>query len=452
MAAFNRDDELTPKLEGLFWLPSNPDHRWPGVLQFHSSGFSLLTLWMLGGGHLEGLYAKGLVLLGEVNEIRHRRVTLAGGHWTRQYGDPTYIGGASNFEFSHTTLWLDAESAALEEWCPIEEIPVTANEFRFTLEGLESWLGRKQWDSKDGRSFAAKEHAGLSGVRVTEGVDASLRVLSAPDWFGFGPGFRIDTCGEVVLRSDQPREIGDFIELAERFQRFMCFVWRRQCLIGEMCLRWANIRAEVRCPTWLSWFPSDGVDELLPAGTAFTAKEVGPATPNAVLEAWCRMCSESAELVESIVRVLADSRSTDQRIDLVLPALDQLAPRVAEKEPEWRRGEREKMLAALDDEERREWWDERMQWAINPMKSRLAKLFKKYAGASVTAAERERVVSELVEFRVQRFHKGFHAVSDDVWFPAVAVLYCAVLDKLGIDWRCFMKANGTLRRRRGHPA
>lgn len=447
MATFSQDDGMTPKLEGVFWLPGEPGRRWPGVVQFHSSGLARLILWMLeedgAKWFRDDLYADPVTFFGEVNEVRHPRVTLAGGRWTHGYGRPPTIGGTMTFEFPHTTLWMHPS----RDGCPTEEIPVTANEFRFALEGLEAWLGRKLWDTKDGRSFTAREHSDLTDIRVEDGVDASLRVLSTPGWFSFKPGFRIDTWGEVVLRSREPREIQDFIELAERFQKFMCFVWRRQCLIGEMGMRWDDIHAQVVCPTWLSWFPSDDVDELLPSGTAFTAKEVGPATPSAVLEAWCRMCSDSKELVESIVRVLADSRSTDRRIDLVIPALDQIAPCVDEEEPEWRRGEREKMLAALGDE-RREWWDERMKWNTNPIRGRLVKLFEKHAGASVSDADRERIVKKLVDLRVQRFHKGLHDVGDDVWFPAVAVLYCAVLDRLGIDWRCFMRANGTLQERR----
>lgn len=436
----------SPKLEGVFWLPETEEQKWPGVIQLLDHGVTRITLWQL-GEHRHSFYGNTKTILGELNSSNHRYVTAkdcylrrgpssitAGPASTSKNVERLRIGGEVVLESQLSLLWHGNESPSADD-------PLSAEHFWFMLEGVEGWLGRKLWDIGDDGSYKAKKHPELT-FRVDEGVHASMRVTTQYDWRS--PGLKIDTSGEVRMASSEPLDVVQFVQFAEHIQKFMCFVWGRQCLIVEMCLAGdGRPVASVWCPTWLSGFPSGEVDKMLPS-TFFMARDVRPeTTPEAVLERWCYLCAEAEDVVESIVRVLADSRSTDRRADLVVPALEKLAGTVTIEEPDWRKNGRDAMLAVVD-QEHVVFWKNLLRWNSNPLKHRLDRLFATYIGDRVDAETRESVIGELVDFRNRRFHKGFYEISDRAWYHAVAVLYFSVLDRLGVDWRPLVADAGTL--------
>ncbi|MXX75678.1 MAG: hypothetical protein F4210_13920 [Holophagales bacterium] len=437
----------SPKLEGVFWLPENEVQKWPGVIQLLDYGVTRITIWQL-GEHRHSFYGSSKTILGEVNSLDRRYVTAkdcylrkgpssiaAGPASTSKNVERLCIGGEVVIESQLSLLWHGNEAPSADDL-------VSAEDFWFILEGIEGWLGRKLWDIGDDGSYKAKKHPELT-FRVDEGVHASMRVATQYDWRS--PGLKVDTSGEVRMTSSKPLDVLLFGQFAEHIQKFMCFAWGRQCLIREMCIaRDGQPAASVWCPTWLSGFPSGEVDKLFPSGTFFMARDVRPETkPELVLEKWCDLCAEAEDVVESIVRVLADSRSTDRRADLVVPALEKLSDSVAIEEPDWRKGDRDAMLAAVHPR-RVPFWSNLLRRNSNPLKRRLDGLFATYIGDRIDAETRHRVVEELVKFRSRRFHKGFYEISDRAWYQAVAVLYFCVLDRLGVDWRPLVTDAGTL--------
>lgn len=433
----------SPKLEGVFWLPENEELRWPGVVQILDGGITRITLWQLGERERVFSFYRPISLHGELDEIGRRHITIEDCRLRLGPTMPRHLGGSVVLESDLSIFWLHLDSHPAAE-------SIVATDFWFLLEGVEGWLGPRLWDIENGEhglSYRAKEPAEIAGVRVEEGVHASIRVSTRYDVFA--PGLKVDTSGEVELNSRSPLSVRRFARLAERLQKFMCFALGRQCLITEMCIAQdGRPAASICCPTWLSGFPSGKVDKRLPSGSFFMARDVGPeTTPAEALEKWCHLCSNAEDVVESIVRVLADSRSTDRRADLVVPALEKLADNVSVEEPDSMTRDRRRMIRAVADSEHLSLWKDKLRWNPNPLRKRLDGIFRKYIGDRITADKRCRVIGELVDFRNRRFHRGFYEISDDAWFHATAVLYFCILDKLGMDWRPLMTESGTLAER-----
>ena len=436
----------SPKLEGVFWLPEHEDRRWPGVVQILDGGITRVTLWQLGEYARTPWqpdpfsFHRPTTLHGELDDLVRRYITVQNCLVRVGPATPQRLGGSVVLEADLAVFWLSLDRHPADE-------AIAAKEFFFLLEGVEDWLGTRLWDIEGGEhgvSYKARKHPEITGIPVATGVHASLRVLAKYDIVA--PGLKVDTVGQVALNSSALLGVRQFSRLAERFQKFFCFALGRPCLIKEMYIaRDGGPAASVCCPTWLSGFSS--VKPSRP-GALFRADDVGPGTtPGAVLENWCRLCSDSEDVVESIVRLLADSRSTDRRADLVVPALDKLADNVGIEEPDSRRIDRERMLRVVEHSEHLPEWRNALRWNPNPLRARLEGMFSNYLGDRVDASKQSQIIGELIDFRNRRFHRGFREVPSEAWYHAVAVLYFCVVDNLGMDWRPLMSQSGTLAER-----
>lgn len=227
-------------IAGLFWLPSNPQDQIRGKLSIADGGKIELQLF--------GMFGSGIFkfnedidisrILGFDSNLPATAVTLDRCHYIRKptfpnqneiYNSRIFVGGAllgAHYEPNHTP---------------------TFNTFRFTIEGIEEWLGNhpvninlKNWPEE----MSLKYHKPVDIVISSfDGTELQLTVEGAVSWNSVIET-KITYHAYIKLVSKTERPLTYFIDIATRLNAFFCFATNKTVSIKDVIVTSENMLIE----------------------------------------------------------------------------------------------------------------------------------------------------------------------------------------------------------------
>ena len=203
---------------GEFWLPGNPDQRLPGILSISEPGEVTLEIegdmkFAFDRRNPDGMIGKLSRIVGLVEP---------GGHVTLE-NCPYSI--TSNSERGATSLCRPTLAFIGTSYGKDEKVNLT--EFRFSVEGLDEWL---MLSSVHERTDVQREHSQTTfqrrGPSIRLSSDATIAeflvklTYSRPQGTPV-MGARITKKAYISLKSDKPRELRHFRDLAYKLCNFL---------------------------------------------------------------------------------------------------------------------------------------------------------------------------------------------------------------------------------------
>ncbi|MDE0147836.1 MAG: hypothetical protein OXM58_05655 [Rhodospirillaceae bacterium] len=218
---------------GFFWLPEDPEKRFPGFLRISESGAVTLEMTSLGHGFVGARSLGDPWMGGDLIEFKRiigvtriGIVTLEG--CSERNTNAEFVSGLSTSIFSAKWAFIGVGYG--------KENDIVFSEFQFSLKGMNKWLGK-------------------SGIMVTHNEDKSVSInYSLPEpvvikisdefqmKFNFSSnvptGFNIDEAKItqktfVVFSSKSEKPLDDFLSLAHKIRNFFSFVTTRTAFIDS---------------------------------------------------------------------------------------------------------------------------------------------------------------------------------------------------------------------------
>ena len=214
---------------GFFWLPEESKRKLPGVLRISESGEATLEIISLShpAESLRNTHQLGVPYLGELNRKFKRVVGMVKkGYVTLE--DCDYYN--QNFQFSGFTTSTIHSHFVFSGVCYDAEKEITFSEIKFSVEGLDEWLGisgiqvdhnlgTEHWQ-EGSVDFAPPEEI---IIRLTDDMKMIFGFeISVPTGASITEA-RISQKANIRLKSTKLRPLDDFLSLIIKLHQFFCF-------------------------------------------------------------------------------------------------------------------------------------------------------------------------------------------------------------------------------------
>ncbi|HRB17430.1 MAG TPA: hypothetical protein PK224_16665 [Nitrospira sp.] len=202
---------------GYFWLPNNPDTKLPGTLRISEFGKTTLETIGIFGNTIRALIQnsapKRIVgFLEDGNPITLDRCSP--GSKIIRFGN-----GISKFTLS-AGLTLDGAHYASEE-------EITFTKFKFSVEGLDEWLSISGLQVEENlQDNSARVHFTLPkriSIQLPDGITLTLTFAGGVEGTSWSTQAKVAQKAYILLTSEEPKSIQDFIALVIKINNFLCF-------------------------------------------------------------------------------------------------------------------------------------------------------------------------------------------------------------------------------------
>lgn len=216
----------TQRKAGYFWLPSREDAKIPGTLSITDGGEIELEVVGLFGDVKAALTGDGRVgrIIGLIE--KDGLVTLDGCFYRRR-----------NISFGSVAKSLvHADIAFIGVGYEADEEP-TFNKFRFSVEGLDDWVGISGIKINYGSDMRSANISYDPLEEMSFDLESDLRIGLSFSWTLPGPSLteaKITQRTYFELQSDRDRPVRDFIRYAHKFTNLLCFATDETVSIQEV--------------------------------------------------------------------------------------------------------------------------------------------------------------------------------------------------------------------------
>lgn len=450
--------------KGLFWLATAPDHKVPGVLRIAENGRATLELTGSSEDH------RGLVsfMRDDIERIVGRCVN----------GDPITLTNCYflNQNFSPIPQsTLRAERVFIGVGYP-EESEITFYKVKFSIEGLDEWLGISGIKS----SFSSDVMVSITytppkTIVIPLGDDLTLAIAwdsSIPVGGNRLKEAKITQAAYMHLECDEPRKIEELLALIFKINNFMCFAINDTVTLRSVTA-WSKDVVSARPNNTTFEKPIGVYGQTLPYADEtpdiqfhemlFGYGFIAPRFED-VMNKWLEACEESGPTINLYLASQAGKHAYQEWLFLSVAQALEVLHRRSSNETSMPREEFTSLLdtvVSASPKARRNWLRTKLQYANElSLRKRLSKLVKPFGELFGNESQRTTFIGRVTDTRNYLTHydeslAARAAEGRSLWelcrkMEALCQLHILLMMGLEVDTLSSMaKTNYVLRRRIG---